>query len=490
MHKNIYMDIAKRTAGDVYIGVVGPVRTGKSTFIKKFMEALVIDKIEDEIKRARTIDELPQSADGRTIMTTEPKFVPAEAVKINLDKATINVRLIDCVGYVVEGAAGHLEGEKPRMVRTPWNDSEIPFQEAAIIGTNKVIRDHCTIAVAIIADDSITGIAREKYDLAEVSVIKELKAIGKPFVVVLNSINSKTKETQNLAKNLSVRYDTSVIPLDIANGNTDDFATLLNRVLMEFPINTISINLPKWMKTLAKENEVIVDILDAIRNSNSTVVRMKDYDNICKAFENSNVLENNPDIEADAGTGKIRMNFRAKEGAFYRVLSQECGISITDEQTLMTHLIKTNKGYNSFEKLREALEEAELNGYGIVIPSMDQLELVAPELVKKGDQYGVKLRANAPSMHIVRVDVESEISPTIGSVQQSEDLVRHMKNEFENNKSDIWNANLFGKSLSDLVKDDISSKINGMPMDVRRKIKKTMTRVINESRGGVLCILL
>ncbi|MDR0696912.1 MAG: stage IV sporulation protein A [Christensenellaceae bacterium] len=490
MDHNIYMDIAKRTGGDVYIGVVGPVRTGKSTFIKKFMETLVIDNIEDEGKRTRTIDELPQSADGRTIMTTEPKFVPAEAVKIYLDKAIINVRLIDCVGYVVDGVTGHLENEKPRMIRTPWDDTEMSFQEAAVIGTNKVIRDHCTIGVAIIADETITNITREKYSDAESNVIKELKDIGKPFIVILNSIKPNTKEVIYLANKLSLKYDTPVLPLNIEASTAEDFSRVLNTVLMEFPIQTIEINLPTWMRALSQENAVITEIIDALKSANISILRMKDYENICNAFIDSKILQNDPDIEADAGTGKIRIDYKAVDGVFYEVLSKECGQEISDEQSLMCHMIKACNGHNAFEKIKAALDEAYADGYGIVAPQMEQLELAQPDLIKKGDQFGVKLKAVAPSIHIVRVDVETEISPTIGSAQQSEDLVRHLTHEFENNKSGIWNANLFGKSLSDLVRDDMSNKIKGMPIDVRRKIKKTMTRVINENRGGVLCILL
>lgn len=490
MDYSIYTDIAKRTGGDIYIGVVGPVRTGKSTFIKRFMETLVIDKIEDASKKARAIDELPQSADGKTIMTTEPKFVPNEAIRLKLDKTHANIRLIDCVGYLVEGAIGHTENDKPRLVRTPWSDQEMPFQEAAAMGTDKVIKEHSTIGVVVTTDGSITDISRPKYIEAEEKVVKELKQIGKPFIIVLNTQSPDSPDTVKLAESLNERYATPVIPLNVAKAGADDFADILIKILMEFPIKSVDIDLPKWMRALSRDHNIIKEILEKLLGDTNSFVRMRDYEKLYDVFAGSEILDDNPDLEVDSATGTIKITYKAKDGVFYKVLANECQTDIDDDYKLMSYIVKASKAYNDYEKIRVALKEVDEKGYGVVMPTVDQLQLEEPELVKKGTQFGVRLKASAPSLHLVRVDVETEVNPTIGSEQQSEDLVNYLLAEFENNKQSIWKTNMFGKTLSDLVREDMTTKINSMPLDVQKKLKKTMTRIVNESKGGVLCILL
>ncbi|MFA5449826.1 MAG: stage IV sporulation protein A [Clostridia bacterium] len=490
MDYSIYTDIARRTGGDIYIGVVGPVRTGKSTFIKRFMETLVINRIDDPSKKARAVDELPQSADGKTIMTTEPKFVPNEAVRLNLGNTHANIRLIDCVGYLVEGAIGHIENEKPRLVNTPWSDTQIPFQEAAAMGTDKVIREHSTIGVVVTTDGSITDISRPKYLEAEEKVVKELKGKGKPFIVVLNTKNPDSPDTVKLAESLSERYETPVVPLNVAKAGAEDFADILIKILMEFPIKSIDIDLPKWLRALSRTHTIISDIINKLLTDSGTFTKMRDYETLYDLFADSEILDNNPDIEVDSATGTIKITYKAKEGVFYKVLADECKTDISDDYKLMSYIVKASRAYNDYEKIRVALEAVDEQGYGVVMPTIDQLNLQEPELVKKGTQFGVKLKASAPSLHLVRVDVETEVSPTIGSEQQSEELVKYLLAEFENNKQGIWKTNMFGKPLSDLVREDMNAKISNMPTDVQKKLKKTMTRIVNESKGGVLCILL
>ncbi|MCL2631157.1 MAG: stage IV sporulation protein A [Firmicutes bacterium] len=490
MDYSIYTDIAGRTGGDIYIGVVGPVRTGKSTFIKKFMETLVLDKIDDPAKRARATDELPQSADGKTIMTTEPKFVPNEAARLTFDKATANVRLIDCVGYIVDGALGHTENKKPRMVTTPWSEQQMPFHEAATIGTDKVIREHSTIGIVITTDGSITEIPRPKYIDAEERVIKELQSIGKPFIVVLNTTTPKGAETKKLAESLSERYLTPVIPMNVDKANSDDFTNILTKILMEFPIQAVDIHLPKWLRALARDNKIIDGIIAKLLADTQTLTKMRDYEKLLSIFDDSDILDLNPDIVVDAGTGVIKMTFKAKDGVFYKVLANECQTDIDDDYKLMSYVVKASRAFKEYDKIKTALNDANENGYGIVRPSLNELKLEEPELVKKGTQYGVSLKASAPSLHFVRVDVETEVSPTIGNEQQSAEMVKYLTEQFENNKKGIWQTNMFGKPLSDIVRDDMNAKLTNIPPDIQKKLKKTLTRVVNESKGGVLCILL
>lgn len=488
---DIYNDIAKRTNGDIYLGVVGPVRTGKSTFIKKFMELMVIDKIEDKNKRARAIDELPQSADGKTIMTTEPKFVPNEAVSLMLDQdIKANIRLIDCVGYLIEDAIGSREGDKVRLVRTPWSETELPFQQAAELGTQKVIKEHSTLGIVITTDGSITDIGRSKYIEAEERVISELKDIGKPFVVILNSKHPSNTDTVKLKESLEDRYSVPVIASDVASMSRDDLGMIMANILLEFPLKRIDIKLPKWMRALGSDNRMIKEILGTLSKELQNVKKMRDYKRLKDIFADSSFLEKDTEIIVDSASGTVNMGCNAQEGLYFKVLSEECGDDVDDDYKLLAYVKKLARSYKDYEVIRQAMGKVKETGYGVINPNIEDMQLEEPELLRRGPQFGIKLKASAPSLHIIRVDVETEISPIIGSQQQSEDLVNYMLGEFENNKKGIWETNMFGKSLNALVREDLNNKLNNMPMDAQNKLRKTMCRIVNEGRGGVLCILL
>lgn len=490
LNYDIYDDIAIRTGGDIYLGVVGPVRTGKSTFIKKFMELMILDKISDKNKLQRTIDELPQSADGKTIMTTEPKFVPNEAVEVNFGTAQASVRLIDCVGYLVDDALGHKEGEKQRLVKTPWAEEEIPFQQAAEIGTNKVIREHSTVGILVTTDGSISGIARAKYAESEEKVVAELKKCGKPFVIVLNSKNPQETDTIRLKESLEERYNVPVICCDVMGMNVEDVGIIMEKALYEFPITKINVDIPKWMRTFTSEDEILKNLLERLKNSAKNATRMCDGEAFRKMFDDCQYMESAPEIKLTPSKGIIEIKCKAKDGLYFDVLSKQCGQDIDDDYKLLSFVKKLARAYNDYEGIRKAMETVKSDGYGVVNPSIEDMELDEPELVKKGNQYGVKLKASAPSYHIVRVDVETEISPTIGGEQQSEDLVKHLLSEFENNKKGIWETNMFGVSLNSLVKEDLNNKLGSMSQDTRKKLRRTISRIVNEGKGGVLCILL
>ena len=459
LNYDIYDDIALRTGGDIYLGVVGPVRTGKSTFIKKFMELLVLDRVEDKNKLSRMIDELPQSADGKTIMTTEPKFVPNEAAEVTFDKMTANVRLIDCVGYLIEDALGHKEGDKPRLVKTPWSEKEIPFQEAAEIGTDRVIKEHSTVGILVTTDGTITDINRTKYVESEEKVVSALKESGKPFVIVLNSRNPEETDAVRLGESLAERYGVPVTVCDVMNLTKEKITEIMQNILFEFPITAVNISIPKWMRSFESGEKIIADILSVIREGAKSMTKMRDYALLEEIFADNEYIESDVEVFSQPSTGVIELKCKAKDGLYFKVLSAECNNNVDDEYKLLTFVKKLS-------------------------------ELEEPELVKKGNQYGVKLKASAPSFHIMRVDVETEISPIIGSEQQSEDLVKYLLSEFETNKSGIWETNMFGKSLNALVKEDLNNKLSSMPGDTRNKLRRTISRIVNEGKGGVLCILL
>lgn len=487
---DIYDDIAVRTGGDIYLGVVGPVRTGKSTFIKKFMELLILDKVEDKNKRTRMIDEMPQSADGKTIMTTEPKFVPNEAVTVTFDKMQANVRLIDCVGYLIDEAIGHKEGKKPRLVKTPWSENGMPFQEAAELGTDKVIKEHSTVGILVTTDGTVTGIGRSKYAPAEERVVASLKDSGKPFVIVLNTKTPTETDTVRLKESLEERYSVPVIICDVMNMDKDKVTEIMQSALFEFPVTSINLSLPKWMRSLSYDEQIISEISAEFLEKAKNVIHMRDHVMLEGLFSDSEYLESEADTVINPADGTINVSCKAKDGLYFKVLSNECNNNIDDEYKLLAFVKKLSKSYADYEGIRKAMEEVKSDGYGVVNPNLSDMELEEPELVKRGNQYGVKLKASAPSFHIVRVDVETEISPIIGSEQQSEDLVKYLLSEFETDKNGIWETNMFGKSLNDLVKEDLNNKVSCMPNDTRNKLRKTMSRIVNEGKGGVLCILL
>ena len=490
LNYGIYDDIAIRTGGDIYLGVVGPVRTGKSTFIKKFMETFVLEKITDKNKLQRAIDELPQSADGKTIMTTEPKFVPNEAVAITLNKTTASVRLIDCVGYMVDEAIGHKEGKKARLVKTPWSEKEMPFQQAAELGTDKVIKEHSTVGILITTDGSITEIPRAAYAESEERVVNKLKDCDKPFVIVVNSTHPSETDTLRLKENLEEKYGAPVYCCDVLKLTKEDIAALMETALYEFPVTRIHFNVPKWMRSMPMDSDLIKDMIACVKKGCKEIKKMRDCAKLEGIFAASSYLEENPEVNFDTATGEAEVKCKAKDGLYFNVLSSECGQDVDDEYKLLSFVKKLARSYNDYEAIRKAMISVKDSGYGVVNPSVEDMELDEPELVKKGNRYGVRLKASAPSYHIVKVDVETEICPTIGSEQQSEELVKNLMAKYEDDKKGIWETNMFGISLNDLVKDDLNGKLSGMTADTQAKLRKTISRIVNEGKGGVLCVLL
>ncbi len=488
---DLYRDIASRTGGDVYVGVVGPVRTGKSTLIKQVMQKFVVDGIVNQDERNRAIDEIPQSADGKTIMTTQPRFVPNEAVKVSVgDNITLNMRLIDCVGYLVDGALGAEEDGKERMVSTPWAEEDMPFSKAAEIGTQKVIKEHSTIALAVTTDGSFGNIPRQDYVKAEERVISELKECRKPFAIVLNVADENSESAQQLKDELQKKYDAPVVVKNALEMNEDDVSEILETVLLEFGVKTIDFNLPRWVQALPIDSDVVQELISGVKDMAGDVERMKDYDKIDSYFENANLWQTPSSINLDAGKGKVTVDMDVKRGVFFDVASKECGVDIGDEYDMLVNMKSLCRSKDKIERLQSALEQVETLGYGIVAPTMDEIELKEPELLRQGGQYGVRLKANAPSLHIMKVDVETEVSPIVGSEEQSKDLVDGMMSDFENDKQAIWNTNIFGRSLSSLVADGINNKLQTVPAEAELKLKKTLGRIVNEGKGGVICILL
>lgn len=489
---DVYKDISERTDGDIYIGVVGPVRAGKSTFITNFMNRLVVPKIKSKHVRERMTDELPQSANGKAIMTTQPKFVPGEAVSVNIaDNIDIRIRLVDCVGYLIDGATGHLENDKPRMVKTPWSDDAIPFEQAAEIGTQKVITEHSTIGVVMTSDGSIdTELARAAYVSAEERVVNELKSLGKPFIVVLNSKVPQSTETVKLAASLSDKYETAVIPLDVLNMTENDIKDLFAKVLMEFPLRDVEFKIDKWLQALPMDNEIISSLLAKIADKTAAMKKMSDYKAVDEAFVEGSDFASVTVSAVELGKGKVTYELAAKPELFYKALSASCGMEITDDFALMSNMKELVHAKKEYDKISVALESVKKTGYGVVAPSLDEMTLEEPQIVKQGSHYGVKLKASAPSLHIMEVDIAAEVSPVMGAEEQSEDMVKNMLASFETNPKGIWETDMFGKSMHVLVNEGLNNKLNSLPGDTQKKIRKTLSRIINEGKGGVICILL
>jgi stage IV sporulation protein A len=489
---DLYRDIAERTNGDIYVGVVGPVRAGKSTFITKFMEALVLPNISNVHKKERAVDELPQSAAGKTIMTTQPKFVPSEGVKIMIrDKVEVKIRLCDCVGYMIEGAKGHKEDGKNRLVKTPWSDTEIPFEQAAELGTKKVIAEHSTVGVVLTSDGTInTDIPRNSYIAAEERVVKELKALGKPFIVVLNSAAPSSSDTASLREALNEKYDVPVLALDVLKMNAEDVNDILEKALFEFPVRLIEVALPKWMQTLPYEHRLIRELADRTRGLAEGIGKMRQFNEAERFFIESEDIKAGRVENVSMGEGRITFAIEPQEGLFYRTLSEECGTEIAGDYQLISFVKQATRAKTEYDKLKSALDEVKESGYGVVSPTMDDMSLEDPEIVRQGNRFGVRLKASAPSLHIMRVDIETEVNPIVGTEQQSEEMVKYMLSEFESNPKGIWETNMFGKSLHNLVKENLSNKLQSMPVDAQKKMRRTLTRIVNEGRGGVICILL
>lgn len=491
MDNSIYKNMSSRTGGDIYIGVVGPVRTGKSTFIKKFMDTIVIPNIESPHLQERAKDELPQSAAGRTIMTTEPKFIPEDAVNISVEKSVnLRVRMIDCVGYIVPSSLGYIEDEQPRMVMTPWFEKEIPFNMAAEIGTKKVITEHSTIGLVVTTDGSISDIPRDEYEEAEERVINELKELNKPFAVVLNSVYPNSPETVALAKSLQIKYDVPVLAVSCIDLEEKDIKQILMNVLYEFPISDISVNMPLWIKNLEKENWFKDKLFTEIKEKCDCLSSIRTIFDFTKSFDDSEITTGMKIEMIDLSCGSVKLKLSIDNSYFYKILSEKCNTEILDEQQLMSQMIELYSLKNKFNAFNNALEQVEKDGYGIVMPTMEQLKLDEPEIMKQGGRYGVRLKASAPSIHMIKCNTYTEVAPIVGSESQSRELVMYLLKEFEENPGEIWNSNIFGTSLHELVNEGLHNKLYRMPQDARNKFRETIERVINEGCNGLICIIL
>jgi len=489
--RKIYEDVALRTEGDIYIGVVGPVRTGKSTFIKRFMETLVLPNIDNVYRRDRARDELPQSSSGRTVMTAEPKFVPEEAVKISVDGGSVfSVRLIDCVGYMVPGAIGQWEDDVPRMVNTPWFEDPIPMTEAAEIGTRKVIAEHSTIGIVVTTDGTITDIPREDYLQAEERVISELKELGKPFLVVLNSAYPNAERARSIQADIISRYDVTCVAANCLEISREDVTGLIQSVLYEFPVKEVDLYLPPWVDALPYDHPIKSGLYTAIRDSAHHIYRIRDVKGAVAIIGENDGVSAAKVTGMNLGTGLCTAVLEVPRDLFYGTMSEQSGFVIRDDGDLMSLLSGLSKMKEKYDKVAVALDEVYATGYGIVAPSTNELMLEEPEIVKQGGQYGVRLKASAPSIHMIRANIETEVSPFVGTEKQSEEMIHYLLQEFEGDPTKIWNSNIFGKSFHELVSEDLSTKLKRMPEDARGKLQETLQRIINEGSGGLICIIL
>jgi len=487
---DIYADISRRTNGEIYIGVVGPVRTGKSTFIKRVIETMVIPHVEEGYPREHLMDELPQSGSGKMIMTMQPHFVPGRAVKVGFgENVSAMVRLLDSVGYLVDGAIGHMDGEVPRMVRTPWMDEEISFEEAAEMGTRRIITDHSTIGLVITTDGSITDIPRENYIDAENRAIGELKELGKPFAVVVNSVHPNDSDTVELARTLADEHGVPVIPCDILSLDESGIIMILESILYSFPIKELRLNIPQWMLALSNEHWLIKDMTERLVKAADMVSNMNDSGKAAAVFENCSHLEKIEVSDVSLSDGRITLMIHPAKDLFYKIIGDECGYEIQSEYHLISMLKDLVKAKKEYDNISEALDSVRMTGYGMVKPQQEELELEEPQIVRQGNRYGVKLKASAPSLHILRVDIETEVSPIVGTEKQSEELLDYLISEFEGNPAGIWDTNIFGKSLNDLVKEGLSNKLTRMPEDIQTKMQLTLQRVINEGKNNMLCLV-
>ena len=490
-HEALYRDIAQRTDGEIYIGVVGPVRTGKSAFIKQFMEKMVLPNIVGEHRRLRAMEELPVSGAGRTIMTTQPKFVPGTAVEVKLSGgAQAQVRLVDCVGYLIDEALGAQEGEEERMVRTPWFEHDIPFAQAAETSTRRVIEDHSTLGLVVTSDGSVTDIPRSSYIAAEERVIRELRELGKPFCVLLNSAHPDAQETRALAQSLSEEYGVSVESVNVTDLTEAEIGGILENLLLEFPLSEVRIRLPGWIRALSEDHPLYSAVLSAARQAASGMRRMRDHTLISQAFGAQNGIGEAAAAAVRLNDGTVEYQFTPRDGLFTEILSQVTGETISGEEELMTLLTQMARSKKEYDRVLSALEQVRATGYGMVAPDMAEMTLETPEIVRQGGRFGVRLKAAAPSIHMIRVDIQTEVSPIVGTEKQSEELVKYLLSEFENDPVQIWSTNIFGKSLHELVREGVAAKLSHMPDEVRVKIQQTLSRIINEGNGGVICILL
>ncbi len=486
--KEVIKSIAERCGGDIYLGVVGAVRTGKSTFIKKFMEDLIIPNIQDEYEKKRTLDELPQSAQGKTIMTTEPKFVPATATKIKIDDFEASIRMVDCVGYVIDAAKGYEDENGPRMVMTPWYSDPIPFVEAAEIGTEKVIKDHSTIGIVVTTDGSIGDIPRKEYLQAEDAVVEELKSIGKPFIIVLNSMHPMLPETEKLAQELKDKYGVPVIPISVLNMQEREMLDILKEALYEFPIEEVKINIPEWIAILNRDHYLKKEYIDRIRNSMMEIHKLRDIDKITIGFKDCEYIEKAYISNVNTEKGEVVIQLDAPNDLYNQILHDIIGIDISSRAKMLNMFQELNEAKVAYDQIKGALKMVKQTGYGIAAPTLSDMKLETPEIIKQGSRYGVKLKAKAPSIHMIKVDVESTFEPIIGSELQSKELINYLTKD--TNGDNIWKSEIFGRSLDVIVQEGIQAKLSMMPDNIRYKLGNTLTKVINKGSNNMIAIVL
>lgn len=488
--QEIIKNIAARSGGDIYLGVVGAVRTGKSTFIKRMVETLIVPNIEDEYERKRALDEIPQSAAGKTIMTTEPKFVPNNAATINIEDFSCNIRLIDCVGYVIDKAVGAEDDNGPRMVKTPWYNEEIPFVEAAEVGTEKVIKDHSTIGIVVTTDGSIGEFDRNDYLEAEHRVISELKSIGKPFIVILNSVHPTLPETERLADSLKEEYDVPVMPISIEAMNEKDMYNILKEALYEFPVLEVKVNMPEWIAILNHNHPIKKEYMNCIKESVVEVDRLKDIESITSHFLNNPMIEKSYLSDVDPSTGIVTINLTAPASLYNKTLTEIINVDVKNKADLLSLFQDFSIAKKEYDQIKYALKMVKQTGYGVATPSLEDMKLNNPEVVKQGPRYGVKLKAIAPSIHMIRVDVESTFEPIIGSEVQSKELIDYLMKDYKTDPTSIWKSEIFGRSLDNIVQEGIQSKINLMPDNIRFKLQQTLTKVVNKGSNNMIAIVI
>ena len=486
---SVYRDIQARTGGEIYLGVVGPVRTGKSTFIKRFMEQMVLPGITDEHQKNRTRDELPQSAAGKTIMTTEPKFVPKEAARIDLGEDTaVKVRLVDCVGFMTEGASGHMENEKERLVKTPWFEYEIPFTKAAAIGTQKVIHDHATIGFVVTTDGSVTELPRESYIPAEEKTVKELQSIGKPFLILLNCQKPYSDEAQTLAEELGEKYKARVVPVNCEQLKTEDIHEIMRQILYEFPVTEVEFYVPGWVEMLTREHRIKQDLLSNIK---TTMDGMSDIRSVVSGSVESEspYIDQITVMKVEMDTGKVQIQIIFEQKYYYEVLSELTGTQISGEYELIRTMKDLSDMKQEFGQIKDAFADVKMKGYGVVSPSREDIKLEEPVIIKQGSKFGVKIRSEAPSIHMIRANIETEIAPIVGSEQQAQDLADYIKKESESPEG-VWGTNIFGKSVEELVMDGMRNKLTMINDESQMKLQDSMQKIVNDSNGGLVCIII
>ncbi len=488
---SIYQDISVRTDGNIYIGVVGPVRTGKSTFIKRFMDTLVIPNIESVYVQERARDELPQSGSGRTIMTAEPKFVPEDAVSLTLDgSANLSVRLIDCVGYMVEGAIGEYENGEARLVTTPWFDHEVTMREAAEVGTRKVITDHSTVGLVITTDGTIGEIERGAYVEPERRVIAELKALGKPFLIVINSAQPDSSAAKTLSASLSEEYGVTCVVKNCLTLTESDINAILGLLLYEFPVFEMEVYLPPWVDALPVSHSIKAELFGALRSATENMYKIADVSEAVSALSSCETVSGSIQPKSDLGRGRVQITIDIPRSLFYKTISEQSGLVISDDGDLMTLLTDLAAVKTDYDRVRSALIDVRTKGYGVVLPTKEELILQEPEIVRRGGRYGVRLKASAPSIHMIRANIETEVSPGVGGEKNSEDIISYLLQEFEGNTGKLWESNLFGKSLYDIAGEGLNAKIKRMPEESQAKLQETLQRIINEGSVGLICIII